>query len=82
MNNLQKFTHICEDFANMDLTDGEMIVFIVKYEQTLEILCEEHLKFYINFLHQMPIEILYISCKNIVIKYLDKVTLLNSKDSK
>jgi hypothetical protein len=82
MNNLKKYIQVSEDFGNLILTDGEMICFIVKHEPTIEVLCEEHSKFYINFLHQMPQEILYISCKNIVLKYLDKITLLNAKDSK
>jgi len=82
MNNLKKFTQVCEDFANLELTDTEMICFIVKYDPNISVLCEKHLKFYINFLHQMPQEILYLSCKNIVIKYLDKVTFLDAKDLK
>ena len=82
MNNLQKFTQVCAEFVNLELTDGEMIVFIIKHEPSVQILCEEHSKFYINFLHQMPQEILYLSCKNIVLKYLEKITLLDAKDTK
>jgi len=82
MNNIKKYIQVCEDFANLILTYDEMICFILKHEPTITILCEEHLKFYINFLHQMPQEILYLSCKNIVIKYLEKITFLDAKDSK
>jgi len=82
MNNLEKYIQVSEDFGNLNLSDGDMIAFIIQYEPSLRMVQEEHIKFYINFLNQMPKDILYLSCKNIVIKCLNEITLLNAMDSK